>query len=59
VTATPDDGCTREVTFNSGDLTIRGASMTGTGQGRMNATCASTGSAVSDFGFTLTASLMK
>lgn len=59
MTATPADGCTRTVTFNSGELTIRGDAMTGSGQGRLDLACPSTGSAVSDFGFTVTATLMK
>ncbi len=59
LTAAPDDGCSYETVFNSGEFTIRGDSMTGTGAGRLTTACAGMGSATSDFGFTVTATQKK
>ena len=59
LTVTPDDGCTWDTVFNSGEFTIRGDSMTGTGAGRLTTACGGMGSATSDFGFTLTATQKK
>jgi hypothetical protein len=56
LTATPDDGCTHELTFTSGALTLSGDQLTGTGNGRLSSACTGMGSTVSDFGWTLTAS---
>lgn len=59
LTVTPDDGCTWDVVFNSGEFTIRGDSMTGSGAGRLTTACPGMGSATSDFGFTVTATQTK
>lgn len=57
LTATPDDGCTRDLTFNSGELTLNGATLSGTGSMRLSMACPGAGSSTSDVGFTLTASM--
>jgi hypothetical protein len=56
---TPDDGCSYDTVFNSGEFTIQGDSMTGTGGGRLTTACPGMGSSTSDFGFTVTATLKK
>jgi hypothetical protein len=57
LTATPDDGCTRDLTFNSGELTLTqsGATLTGMGSMRLTLACPGAGSSTSDVGFMLTA----
>jgi hypothetical protein len=52
----PPDGCTREVTFSSGELTLSSEQLSGSGNGRLSEACPGMGSSVADFGWTLTAS---
>lgn len=52
----PDDGCTHEVTFSSGEFALTADTVTGSGNGRLSTNCPVTGSSVSDFGFTVSAS---
>lgn len=59
VQTTPADGCTYELTFSAGDLTLTPDKLSGKGSGRLNAACPGMGNAVTDFGFTLTASDRK
>ncbi|MDP3231305.1 MAG: hypothetical protein Q8N26_00920 [Myxococcales bacterium] len=59
LTVTPDDGCTYDTVFNSGEFTIQGDAMTGTGGGRLTTACTGMGSTTSDFGFTVTATQKK
>lgn len=59
MTASPDDGCTHEVTFTSGELTLAADKLTGSGQGRLSSACPGMGSSVSDFGWTVSASERK
>lgn len=55
ITASPDDGCTRELTMSQGDFTMAGDTLTGTGNGRLATSCPNQSSSSIDFGFTLTA----
>ncbi|MBE2251787.1 MAG: hypothetical protein IAE78_19785 [Myxococcus sp.] len=55
LTVTPADGCTYDAVFNSGEFSLAGDALSGTGQGRLTTACAGMGSATSDFGFTVSA----
>lgn len=57
LTATPDDGCTRTLTFTTGMLTLRGSNLDGSGSATLNASCPGMGSSVNDVGFTVSASM--
>jgi hypothetical protein len=59
MTASPDDGCTWDVTFTSGEFALAPDRLTGTGQGRLSSACPGMGSSVSDFGWTVAASDRK
>jgi len=59
LTVTPDDGCTYDTVLNSGEFTLQGDTMTGSGGGRLTTACTGMGSATSDFGFTVTATQKK
>ncbi|MBL8920522.1 MAG: hypothetical protein JNJ54_16785 [Myxococcaceae bacterium] len=56
MTTSPDDGCTYDVVFNSGEFALAPDKLTGSGNGRLSAACPSMGSSSTDFGWTVTAS---
>lgn len=59
LTASPDDGCTYDVTINSGEFALAPDKLTGSGNGRLSAACPAMGSSSTDFGWAVTASDRK
>lgn len=59
MTTTPDDGCSYDVVFSTGEFSLKPDTLTGTGNGTLTTACPGMGSSVADFGFTLTASDRK
>jgi hypothetical protein len=57
--ATPDDGCTYEVAITMGEFALAPEKLTGSGSGRLNATCPGAGNTLTDFGFTVSATPQK